>query len=58
MNTSLINITWPALLILVVVIYLMTNKCPSNCTKSGLLGLGCECHGGSGVYYTGIHIGN
>ena len=45
--------------LLIVFIGLMMGKgCPSNCTKSGPLGLGCTCHGGQGVYYTGVHIGN
>jgi hypothetical protein len=50
---------WVILLVVVVVVGLMiTKECPSNCTKSGPLGLGCTCQGKSGVYYTGIHIGN
>ena len=49
MHTSLINIPWWLILILVAVIYLMTKECPPNCTKSGPLGLGCKCHGKDGV---------
>ena len=59
MGKSIMGIPWWLILVVVAaVVYLMTKGCPSNCTKSGPLGLGCTCHGKSGDYYTGIHIGN
>ena len=58
MHNSIINISWGFILLVVVVGLIITKECPSNCKKSGPLGLGCTCHGQSGVYYTGIHIGN
>ena len=49
---------WVLLILLVGVAMTMGKDCPANCKKSGPLGLGCTCKGKSGVYYTGIHIGN
>ena len=60
MSNSIMGIPWWVILLVVVVVVglMITKECPSNCTKSGPLGLGCTCQGKSGVYYTGIHIGN
>ena len=55
---NLLETYWWIILLLLIGGAMMTKECPPNCTKSGPLGLGCECHGpGGAVVHTGIHIG-